>query len=101
VWQISTAGGDEPQCPTDCKELFYLAPNHNIMSVSVSTAGGIEFGRPLQLFHANVPQTGLTDDRNSYIPAPDGQKFLILQLTDIGNSQPWNVVLNSNFSRGQ
>jgi len=100
VWQISTAGGDQPQWRADGKELFYLAPDHNIMSVSVSTAGGVEFGRPVQLFHANVPQTGLTDDRNSYIPAPDGQKFLILQLTDAGNSQPWNVALNWHSSHG-
>jgi len=101
IWQISTAGGDQPQWRVDSKELFYLAPDHNIMSVSVNTAGGMQFGRPVPLFRANVPLTGLSDDRNSYVPAPDGQKFLVLQLTDTGNSQPWNVVLNWSSSRKQ
>jgi serine/threonine protein kinase len=101
VWQVSTAGGDQPQWRTDGKELFYLAPDRNIMSVSVNTTNGMEFGRPEALFQANVPLTGLNDDRNSYVPTPDGQKFLVEQLTDSGNVQPWNVVINWNAAHKQ
>jgi Tol biopolymer transport system component len=100
VWQVTTAGGDQPQWRSNGKELFYLAPDHNIMAVSVNTAAGMEFGRPVPLFRANIPLTGLTDDRNSYVPSLDGQKFLVLQLTDVGNAQPWNVVLNWRSSQG-
>lgn len=98
-WQISTNGGDQPQWRADGKELYYLAPDKNIMSVSVNNSGTIEFGRPAALFQTNVPLTGLSDDRNSYVPRADGQKFLVLQLTDTGNSQPWNVILNWSASR--
>ena len=98
VWQVSTAGGDQPQWRADGKELFYLAPDRNIMAVSVSTVGGMQFGRPVALFQAGVPLTGLSDDRNSYIPTPDGQRFLVEQLTDSGNVQPWNVVINWSSS---
>ena len=96
IWQISTSGGDQPQWRADGKELFYLAPDRNIMSVSVNTSGAVEFGRPVPLFQVNVPLTGLSDDRNSYLPTPDGQKFLVCALIDNGNSQPWNVVLKWN-----
>jgi serine/threonine protein kinase len=94
IWQISTSGGDQPHWRSDGKELYFLAPDKNIMSVSVNTSGSVEFGKPVPLFQVNVPLTGLSDDRNSYLPAPDGQKFLVVQLTDTGNSQPWNVVFN-------
>jgi hypothetical protein len=101
VWQVTTAGGDQPQWRSNGKELFYLAPDHNIMAVSVNTAAGMELGRPVPLFRASLPLTGLTDDRNNYVPSADGQKFLVLQLTDVGNAQPWNVVLNWHPSHGQ
>ena len=100
-WQISSSGGDQPQWRGDGKELYYLAPDKNIMSVSVNNSQTVEFGRPAALFPTNVPLTGLSDDRNSYVPRADGQKFLVLQLTDNGNSQPWNVVLNWNASHKQ
>jgi serine/threonine protein kinase len=93
-WQISTAGGDQPQWRTDGKELFYLAPDRNIMSVSVSNSDGLSFGRPVALFQTNMTLTGISDDRNSYVPTADGQKFLVSQLVDVANSQPWNVVIN-------
>ena len=93
-WQISTAGGDQPQWRADGKELFYLAPDRNLMSVAVNTSGAVEFGRPAPLFQVNVPLTGLMDDRNSYVPTANGQKFLVCALTETGSSQPWNVVLN-------
>jgi serine/threonine protein kinase len=100
-WQISSNGGDQPQWRADGKELYFLAPDKNIMSVSVNRTATVEFGRPAALFQTNVPLTGLSDDRNSYVPSFNGQKFLVLQLTDNGNSQPWNVVLNWSSSQKQ
>jgi hypothetical protein len=66
------------------------------MAVSVNSTAALEIGRPVALFPTNVPITTITDDRNSYVPSADGQRFLVNELVDSGNSQPWNVILNWN-----
>jgi hypothetical protein len=46
------------------------------------------------LFQTVIPLTGITDDRNNYVPAKDGQRFLVNTLADMTNSQPLILVLN-------
>ncbi len=95
-WQISTAGGDQPQWRADGKELFYIAPDRNLMSVSIaeSSTTTIEVGRPTTVFQTIMPLSGITDDRNNYVPSRDGQRFLVNTLADTGNLQPLIMVLN-------
>ena len=95
-WQISTAGGDQPQWRSDGKELYYAAPDNSLMAVSVAGSGAtMDVGKPMLLFRALMPTgSGITDDRNNYVPAPDGQKFLISTLADSTNTQPLILVLN-------
>jgi hypothetical protein len=38
--------------------------------------------------------SGITDDRNNYVPARDGQRFLINTLADTANNQPLTFVIN-------
>ncbi len=38
--------------------------------------------------------TSLTDHRNNYVPAADGQRFLVNNLLEEGNTQPITLVLN-------
>jgi serine/threonine protein kinase len=93
-WQISTAGGDQPKWRPDGKELYYLAPDRNLMAVPVTPSASFDAGRPQVLFTTRMPATGITDDRNSYIPSPDGNRFLLTKLVDDLNAQPLTLVLN-------
>ena len=93
-WQISTTGGDQPQWRRDGRELFYLTPDKKIMAVTVTPGASFETGAPVTLFATRVPTTGLTDDRNNFVPSADGQRFLVNNLVEEGNTQPVTLVLN-------
>ena len=93
-WQISTAGGDQPQWRSDGKELFYIAPDRNLMVVTIEGSGTLAIGKPAVLFQTSTPLTGITDDRNNYAPSHDGQRFLVNTLADSANLQPLILVLN-------
>lgn len=93
-WQVSTAGGDQPQWSADGKELFYLATDRNLMAVVVSGTSTLEIGRPNTVFQTRVPFTGISGDRTGYVPAHDGQRFLVNTLEESTNAQPLTFVLN-------
>ena len=93
-WQISTNGGDQAQWRGDGKEIYYLAPDRNLMAVTVSGGTTIDPGRPAVLFQTSVPVSGIVDDRNNYVPTRDGQRFMVNNLVDTVNSQPLTLVLN-------
>ena len=90
-WQISSAGGRQPFWRADGKELFFVADDRRFYAIDVlSAAGTFDYGVPHFLFdmRANVFNV-----RNSYIPSPDGQRFLVNTLVD-NAGEPLNVVLN-------
>jgi Tol biopolymer transport system component/preprotein translocase subunit SecG len=94
-WQISTGGGDEPQWRRDGRELFYVAPDKTLMAVPITAAGdSFDPGSPLVLFLTRIPSGNLTGDRNHFVVAADGQRFLINNLINEGNTQPIALVLN-------
>ncbi|HVG30478.1 MAG TPA: protein kinase [Pyrinomonadaceae bacterium] len=93
-WQISTTGGDQPQWRRDGRELFYLAPDKTLMAVPVAAGDSFEPGSPVALFATRVPGGSLTGDRNHFVAAADGQRFLVNNLVDEGNTQPLTLVLN-------
>jgi DNA-binding winged helix-turn-helix (wHTH) protein/Tol biopolymer transport system component len=71
---VSIGGGVEPMWRRDGKELFYLSPDHSIVSVSFQPTGLPQIGRPKPLFRAPI-NTSTT--RNHYAVTPDGKRFLI------------------------
>ncbi|HEX8746539.1 MAG TPA: protein kinase, partial [Pyrinomonadaceae bacterium] len=93
-WQVSMAGGDQPQWRRDGKELFYIAPDKTLVAVPVTASDSFETGTPVALFRTRVPTTALTDERNNYVVSPDGKRFLISNLLEEGNTQPVTLVLN-------
>ena len=93
-WQISNAGGDQAQWRSDGKELYYIAPDRNLMVVSIEGGSTLSIGRPTVLFQTLMPLSSITDDRNNYVPAKDGQRFLVNMLAESANSQPLILVLN-------
>jgi Tol biopolymer transport system component/tRNA A-37 threonylcarbamoyl transferase component Bud32 len=78
-WQVSTAGGDEPQWRGDGKELFFLAGN-TLSAVDIkadirAAGDSVNIGVPRALFEVSIPPGNL---RNHYVAAADGQKFLVV-----------------------
>jgi Tol biopolymer transport system component len=73
-WQISSAGGVEPQWSPQGKEIFFLYSG-SMMAVNVETASGFSAGVPKALFStAGYPIIDL-----KYSVSPDGQRFLMFK----------------------
>ena len=89
--QISTNGGSLPKWHSDGKELFYLAVDKKLMVVDVDTQSTFEAGVPRPLFQANLSNVPL---RNHFAVSADGQRFLMLTLSDQGTASQITVVTN-------
>jgi serine/threonine protein kinase len=74
-WRVSTQGGVEPQWRGDGRELFYLTPARELMSVSFDAGPPPHLGLPQRLFDAPVIRETYVRDR--YLPSRDGQRFLL------------------------
>jgi eukaryotic-like serine/threonine-protein kinase len=74
-WQISNDGGREPTWRRDGRELFYLAADRRLMAVPVQTLSRFTVGMGAELFR--FPSDAPTENRISYAPSPDGQRFLV------------------------
>jgi Tol biopolymer transport system component len=85
-WQISSNGGLEPRWRGDSRELFFMSPSGQIMSVELENVDGalvVGANRPLFDF-----QNG-----GDYDVTDDGQKFLIVRNFDKVMT-PLTLVLN-------
>ena len=89
-WPISTGGGSDPQWRGDGRELYFIAPDHTLMAVSVDTATAFNAGAPEPLFRAPFDRTSLAFGP-VYAPAPDGQRFVVAEAT--GDSEPHLVAM--------
>jgi eukaryotic-like serine/threonine-protein kinase len=91
-WQVSTNGGVEPSWRRDGRELYFLRGT-KLHAVEVRAAGStFEPGIPKELFDAPVVVGTLR--RNRYLPAPDGQRFLVVTSPKSVDASPFIVVQN-------
>jgi Tol biopolymer transport system component len=94
-WQVSAEGGSQPRWRSDGKEMFYLAPDGNVLAVSVSTGSSFEAGTPRALFRIDVLGARVVlGPRSQYAVTPDGQRFLIQSTTETASNAPITVVLD-------
>ena len=78
--QVSAHCGGQARWRGDGKELFYLTPEGQMMSVEISTnpkTGAIESKAPTLLFQSPIPRPSLTIDQ--YDVTRDGKRFLFIQ----------------------
>jgi len=89
-WQVSTSGGYEPRWRADGREIYYLSEDRKLMAVEVRH--GPSFGIPQILYQTQV-QGGVSPNRMHYVPAHDGQRFLI-NIQTARSITPITVVMN-------
>ncbi len=89
-WQVSTDGGTQPRWSRDGTELFYLAPDRNLMALRVKTGNTFERDTPQKLFQTTL---NLTDFAHTYAVAADGKRFLLNTPVESA-SPPMTIVLN-------
>ena len=94
--RVSAKGGGQPKWRGDGKELFYLAPDGALMSVTVREGStGPEVGIPSVL----VPSTALravvqAPDYDDYAVSSDGKRFLVKRPLDDSRGPRVHVVLD-------
>jgi Tol biopolymer transport system component len=86
--RVSLAGGQTPRWRRNGKELFYMAPNGGMMSVTIALSPTLQMAPPRQLFV--VTDRAVND---IYDVSPDGQRFLVSTAIERDPS-PVTVVLN-------
>jgi eukaryotic-like serine/threonine-protein kinase len=90
--RISNSGGSEPRWRGDGKELYYLTRDRKMMAVTVEPGTPPRFSLPRELFAAPVSTNRIT--RNRYDVSRDGQRFLVVSITDESAVGPTTVVLD-------
>jgi dipeptidyl aminopeptidase/acylaminoacyl peptidase len=89
---VSSRGASMPRWRGDGRELFFVAPNGDLMSVAVTEVAAsastatLQVGRPALLFPAPSP--------TNWDVAPDGQRFLFAIPVGPQAMAPFTVVVN-------
>jgi Tol biopolymer transport system component len=91
-WQISSAGGSQPRWSANGKELFYLAPDGNVMSAAIEVAPVFRPAAPKALF--KLPKTPDRDTPIFEDVTPDGQRMLLNVPVTERSSVGFDVILN-------
>jgi serine/threonine protein kinase len=90
---VSTGGGAEPRWRADGRELFYVSADRRLMVVPTTIGPAFEAGTPDMLFEMNVRNLGFPFGKR-YDVTPDGQRFVVDELTGSGKSSALTVVVN-------
>ena len=93
--RVSTHGGSQPRWRGDGKELFYVDPAAQLMSVAVTPGATLDFGAPKLLFQTPIPR-GAATGIDLFDVSRDGQRFLVLSpvRSDAAAVTPITVVVN-------
>jgi eukaryotic-like serine/threonine-protein kinase len=88
-WPISNTGGRQPLWRADGEELYFVSPRGTLYAVEIKPGSKFDYGTPHPLFEMRA-EVYLV--RNSYIPSPDGSRFLVNMALD--TTPPIHVVTN-------
>ncbi len=77
--QVSTEGGEEPVWARNGRELFYRSGN-KMMAVDIQTQPTFSAGKPRLLFE--ISPSLLTFSLGAFDVTPDGQRFLMVKLSE-------------------
>lgn len=94
-WQVSTSGGSQPRWRADGKELYFIAPDGELMAVAIVASGSrFEAGKPVPLFPTRIlsGSVGIVN-KPQYAVARDG-RFLINQPVEESTASSITLLLN-------
>jgi Tol biopolymer transport system component len=93
---VTTQGGIAPKWSWDGKELYYIAPDGYLMSVSIrETASGLGIGKPERLFRPGILGGGtLVALRGAQYRVTKDGRFLVNVAAEGPTSTPITVILN-------
>ncbi len=92
-WMISRGGGVQPRWNRNGKELFYISPDSEMMSVPIETQPVFMAGSPHPLFKTEMVDTGIRTGPISWDVMPDGNRFVIITANSTDTSS-LTVALN-------
>jgi Tol biopolymer transport system component len=97
-YQVSKGGGSQARWNRNAKELFYVAPDSRLMSVSTRLDSGgqhVEAGTPVPLFLTTMrgPEVQ-SPNRQQYAVSSDGLRFLMRADPVAPNTVPLTLILN-------
>jgi Tol biopolymer transport system component len=91
-WRVSSQGGLSPHWRGDGRELFYLSPAGDMMSVDVGAGSDPQLDVPRRLFEATAPlHLPVGDD---FDVTADGQRFLVVRPMRERAAVPTTVIVN-------
>jgi eukaryotic-like serine/threonine-protein kinase len=83
-WPISNSGGRQPLWREDGGELYFVSDVDNrFYAVAIEPGPKFDYGPPRFLFDMRA---SVVNARNSYIPGPDGKRFLVNM--ELGTAAP-------------
>lgn len=95
--QVSVGGGTTPIWRRDGREIFYIATDGKLMSVSLQWDGRVLApDEPQPLFPLNTFATGPDPTQRPYDVSPDGERFLVIRR--IPDAEPDNAVVVMNWT---
>jgi Tol biopolymer transport system component len=77
-WSATAHGGTEPRWRRYGRELYYLAPDGQLMAVPVRLSPSFEAGEPKVLFPTPLEPQGPIPISRRYAVSADGQRFLLV-----------------------
>ena len=101
-WQVSTAGGISPRWRHDGKELFFIAPDGQMIASQVSPSGkSFEVAQPVALFQTRIAGGGINvADISEYAVSADG-RFLINVPAGDSTTAPITLIQNWRAEHGK
>ncbi len=95
-WQVSRAGGMQPQWAADGREIYYLEPDTTLISRAVAAGpSGLAFGQPSVLFTTKVSGWEPNNPTAQYVVTADGRRVLAGTMTDA----PQSITVALNWMR--
>jgi len=92
--RVSTSGGRWPRWASDGRELFYISPENQLMTVAITgTPDRLDIGVPRPLF-AIRPRPAVRLDAYPYDVSPDGQRFVVNSLMEDTTATAITLTLN-------
>jgi serine/threonine-protein kinase len=98
-WQVSTAGGVQPLWARSGRELFYIAPDGSLMTVSVEPGVTWSAGRPMRLLEGRYfTAAGTANVTRHYDISPNGQRLLMIkESSPAATAAPPNLIVVQHF----